>query len=218
MISLGIKPISGPHIDKLPINIFSRDSIQHITKDHIDQVKEYPTKTGRKSTNFKRKINYDFYTLKEAALILKISPNQVSTLTHLKILERYNEFLTPIKITHNSLDALKNILESEEYISIQVASEKLNCRMNWLNQYWCKTGFFEIKDLVYWKLVKKSQLNEIIKLKKEYLTGAEASSLLGMRHSHITNLQTQGLIKAHYFGKTDIKIRLFKIDDINKLK
>lgn len=90
--------------------------------------------------------------------------------------------------------------------------------MNWFNQYWCKTGFLDIKDLNYWKLVKKSQLDEIIKLKEEYLTGAEASSMLGMRHSHITNLQTQGLIEAHYFGKTDIKIRLFKKDDINKLK
>lgn len=218
MISIGIKPISGPHIDKLPVNIFSKDCIRHITKDHIDQIKTYTTKTGRKNTNVKITINYDFYTLKEAALILKISPNQVTTLTHLRILERYNEFLTPIKIKRISLDALKNILESEEYVSIQTASEKLNCRMNWFNQYWCKTGFLEIKDLTYWKLVKKSQLDEIIKLKEEYLTGAEASLYLGMRHSHITNLQTQGLIEAHYFGKTDIKIRLFKKDDINKLK
>lgn len=214
MISIGIKPISGPHIDKLPVNIFSKDSIRHITKEHIDQIKTYATKTGRKNTNVKITINYDFYTLKEAALILKISPNQVTTLTHLRILERYNELLTPIKIKRVSLDALKNILKSEEYVSIQVASEKLNCRINWFNQYWCKTGFLEIKDLNYWKLVKKGQLDEIIKLKEEYLTGAEASSLLGMRHSHITNLETQGLIEAHYFGKTDKKIRLFKRSDV----
>lgn len=218
MISIGIKPISGPHIDRLPVNIFSKDSIKYITKEHIDKIKEYPTKTGRKRTNFKRKMNDDFCSLNEAASILKISPNQVITLTCLKILERENKFLTPIKIKRISLDKLKNILESEEYISIQNASKKLNCRMNWFNQYWCKTGFLDIKDLNYWKLVKKSQLDEIIKLKEEYLTGAEASSMLGMRHSHITNLQTQGLIEAHYFGKTDIKIRLFKKDDINKLK
>ncbi len=218
MISIGIKPISGPHIVKLPVNIFTKDCIRHITKDHIDQVKTYTTKTGRKNTNVKITINYDFYTLKEAAIILKISPNQVTTLTHLRILERYNEFLTPIKIKRISLDALKNILESEEYVSIQNASEKLNCRMNWFNQYWCKTGFLEIKDLTYWKLVKKSQLDEIIKLKEEYLTGAEASLYLGMRHSHITNLQTQGLIEGHYFGKTDKKIRLFKRADVYQIK
>lgn len=217
MISIGIKPISGPHIDKLPVNIFSKDSIRHITKDHIDQIKEYLTKTGRKRTNFKRKINDDSYSLNEASVILKISPNQVITLTKLRILERENKFLTPIKIKRISLDALKNILESEEYVSVQVASEKLNCRMNWFNQYWCKTGFLEIKDLTYWKLVKKSQLDEIIKFKEEYLTGAEASLYLGMRHSHITNLQTQGLIEGYYFGKTDKKVRLFKRSDILKL-
>lgn len=217
MISIGIRPISGPHIDKLPVNIFSKDSIQHITKDHIDQIKEYSTKTGRKKTNFKRKINDDFYSLNVAALILKISPNQVITLTRLNILERENEFLTPIKIKRISLDKLKNILESEEYISIQDASEKLNCRINWFNQYWCKTGFLDIKDLTYWKLVKKSQLDEIIKLKEEYLTGAEASSMFGMRHSHITNLQTQELIIPYYFGKTETKIRLFKKSDVLKL-
>lgn len=214
MTSIGIKPISGPHIDKLPVNIFSKDAIQLITKEHIDQIKEYHTKTGRKKTNFKRKTNYDFYSLNEAASILKISPSQVATLIHLKILDRDNEFLTPIKIKRISLDGLKNMLESEEYISLQNASEKLSCRMNWFNQYWCKTGFLEIKDLVYWKLVKKSQLYEIIKLKEEYLTGAEASSLLGMRHSHITNLQTQNLIIPYYFGKTDKKIRLFKRSDV----
>lgn len=214
MTSIGIKPISGPHIDKLPVNIFSKDAIQLITKEHIDQIKEYQTKTGRKKTNFKRKTNYDFYSLNEAASILKISPSQVATLIHLKILDRDNEFLTPIKIKRISLDALKNMLESEEYVSLQNASEKLSCRMNWFNQYWCKTGFLEIKDLVYWKLVKKSQLYEIIKLKEEYLTGAEASSLLGMRHSHITNLQTQSLIIPYYFGKTDKKIRLFKRSDV----
>lgn len=216
MMSIGIKPISGPHIDKLPVNIFSKDSIKHITKDHIDQIKEYPTKTGRKKTNFKRKINYDYYSLNEAASILKISPSQVVTLIHLKILDCDNEVLTPIKIKRISLDALKNMLESERYVSIQVASEKLNCRMNWFNQYWCKTGFLDIKNLKYWKLVKKTQLDEIIKLKEEYLTGAEASTLLGMRHSHITNLQTQGIITPYYFGKTDVKIRLFKKSDVLK--
>ncbi|RZG43277.1 TniQ family protein [Acinetobacter wuhouensis] len=218
MISIGIKPISGPHIDKLPINIFSKDSIQHVTKDHLDQIKKYPTKTGRKNNDSQIQINNDFYTLNEAALLLKISPNQVSTLTHLKVLNRYNDYLTPIKIKHSSLDALKNILESEDYVSIQVASEKLNCRMNWLNQYWCKTGFLDVKDLIYWKLVKKDQLDEIIKLKEEYLTGAEASSLLGMRHSHVTNLQNQGLITPYYFGKADKKIRLFKRADIYQIK
>jgi hypothetical protein len=74
-----------------------------------------------------------------------------------------------------------------------------------MKKYWVDTGFLDIKDLVYWKLIYKNELTEVLDLKEEFITGAEASSLLGMRHSHVTNLQKQGLIKPHYFGKTDKK-------------
>ncbi|MDD9320136.1 hypothetical protein M0O54_08365, partial [Acinetobacter lactucae] len=60
--------------------------------------------------------------------------------------------------------------------------------------------------------------NEVLKLKDEYITGAEASMLLGMRHSYITNLQKQRLIKPYYMGKNDKNIRLFKREDVQKLK
>jgi hypothetical protein len=86
-----------------------------------------------------------------------------------------------------------------------------------MKKYWCETGFLKIENLVYWKLIHKNDLNEILKLKGEYLTGAEASSILGMRHSHITNLQSQGLISPYYFGKADKKVRLFKKADVLKL-
>jgi hypothetical protein len=109
---------------------------------------------------------------------------------------------------------LKNKTQNDDYISIENASTMLNCTLNWLIQYWCKTGFLEIEELVYWRLIKKSELDQVIKLKEEYLTGTEASALLGMRHSHITNLQKQGLIKPYYMGKTDHKIRLFKRKDV----
>jgi hypothetical protein len=43
------------------------------------------------------------------------------------------------------------------------------------------------------------------------MTGTEASALLGMRHSHITNLQKQGLIKTYYMGKTDKKLGFLNV-------
>lgn len=88
--------------------------------------------------------------------------------------------------------------------------------MNWMKKYWCNTGFLSIEDLVYWKLIPREELSEVLKLKEVYMTGTEASALLGMRHSHITNLQKQGLIKPHYFGKTDKKVRLFKKIEVLK--
>ncbi|MHC5171469.1 hypothetical protein ACVIAJ_14120 [Acinetobacter johnsonii] len=85
-----------------------------------------------------------------------------------------------------------------------------------MKKYWCETGFLYIVDLVYWKLINKNELTEVLKLKEEYVTGAEASTLLGMRHSHITNLQNQGLIKPYYFGGGEKKIRLFKKIEVLK--
>ncbi|MFX7178443.1 hypothetical protein ABTI42_19405, partial [Acinetobacter baumannii] len=79
-----------------------------------------------------------------------------------------------VKVDRISLDSLKQKIESEDYVSFEAAAEILNCSLNWLNQYWCKTGFLTIEELVFWRLIKKSELNEVLKLKDEYITGAEA--------------------------------------------
>ena len=70
---------------------------------------------------------------------------------------------------------------------------------------------------MYWKLVRQEEVDEVLKLKETYMTGAEASKLLGMPHSHITNLQTQGLIQPIYLG-TGTPIRLFKRSDVLRIK
>lgn len=85
-----------------------------------------------------------------------------------------------------------------------------------MKKYWCDTGFLNIEDLIYWKLIKHNELAEVLKLKEDFITGAEASAFLGMRHSHITNLQSQGLIKPYYFGKEDKKVRLFNKKEVLK--
>ncbi len=70
---------------------------------------------------------------------------------------------------------------------------------------------------MYWKLVQQKDVDEVLKLKETYMTGAEASKLLGMPHSHITNLQIQGLIQPIYLG-TGTPIRLFKRSDVQRNK
>ncbi|WP_228270827.1 hypothetical protein [Acinetobacter junii] len=95
---------------------------------------------------------------------------------------------------------LKHKLLSENSISTEQAARLLNCSVNWLGEYWCKSGFLTVENLVYWKLVQQKDVEEVLKLKESYMTGAEASKLLGMPHSHITNLHTQGLIQPIYLG------------------
>lgn len=217
--SLNIMPIHGPHTDSTPINIFLKADLQDISSNDIDMIQHYPTRTGRqkdKLVSITTSVNY--YSLKDAAKLLEISSNKVAVLAQKGILSKDQNNPLSVQIEANSLFNLKNKLNSQEYIPYLDAAKQLNCPINWMKKYWCETGFLNIEDLMYWKLINKSELTEVLKLKEEFITGAEASLMLSMRHSHITNLQNQGLIEPYYYGKTKSKIRLFKKVDILKLK
>lgn len=218
LASIGIKPVHGPHIDSTPINIFLKTDAQDISTTDLEVIQHYPTRTGRhKHKSESITTSTDYYSLKEAATLLEISPNKVAVLVQRGILSKDKDNPLSIQIKASSLFNLKNKLNCQDYVPYLEASEQLNCPINWMKTYWCDTGFLNIEDLIYWKLIKKNELAKILKLKEEYVTGAEASTLLGMRHSHITNLQNQDLITPYYLGKTDKKVRLFKKVDILKL-
>ena len=217
LAALGITPTNGPHIDSTAINIFLKTDVQHIKPDDLSMIKSYPTRSGRQKNALKNIFqSTDYYSLKNAAALLEISPNKVAVLVQKGILIKDKNNPLSVQIEASSLLSLKNKLNSENYISYVDAAKQLNSPMNWMKKYWCNTGFLSIEDLVYWKLIPREELSEVLKLKEVYMTGTEASALLGMRHSHITNLQKQGLIKPHYFGKTDKKVRLFKKIEVLK--
>lgn len=217
LASIGITPVHGPHIDSTPINIFLKTDVQDINLKKLDMIQRYPTRTGRRKDTLESiTTNVDYYSLKDASELLGISPNKVAVLVQKGILRKKENSPLSVQIEACSLLNLKNKLLSDEFISYLDAAKRLNCPINWMKKYWVDTGFLDIEDLIYWKLIYKNELTEVLDLKEEFITGAEASSLLGMRHSHITNLQKQGLIKPHYFGKTDKKVRLFNKNEVLK--
>ncbi|RUT40294.1 TniQ family protein [Acinetobacter baumannii] len=219
LASIGITPISGPYIDSTPINIYARSFINNLKRSDIEAIKQYPTNSGRYNNSQKPPTNSkDFVSLTKVAEQLEISPNKVAILVQRGILTKdlTNPFL--IMIEKKSLRNLKDKLESQDFILAKDAARQLNCAPNWLDKYWCKSGFLTIENLVYWKLVRKEHVYSILQIKETYITGAEANKLLGMHHSYITNLQAQGFINAYYMGKNDKKIRLFKREDVKKLK
>ena len=59
LASIGIKPISGPHIDQERNNIYLRDSVRELTTSTINEINKYPTKTGAKPLNYQ---NIALYT------------------------------------------------------------------------------------------------------------------------------------------------------------
>ncbi|MEQ1370276.1 TniQ family protein [Acinetobacter schindleri] len=217
--ALGITPTNGPHIDSTAINIFLKTDVQDIKPDNLSMIRGYPTRSGRHKNALKDvSQNTDYYSLNETASILAISANKVAVLVQKGILKKNENNPLSVQIEACSLLNLKNTLLSDKFISYSDVAKQLNCPANWMKKYWCNTGFLSIEDLVYWKLIPREELSEVLKLKEIYMTGTEASRLLGMRHSHITNLQKQGLIHPYYLGKTDSKIRLFKRDDVIRIR
>lgn len=218
LASIGITPIHGPHIDASPLNIYIKRSVNHLRKQDFDEITQYPTRTGRpKKGVTPLKTKQDFFSLNEAAEYLNISPNKVVVLIKKGILIKDTNYPLSIRIPKMSVLKLKHKLLSENSIYTKQAARLLNCSLNWLGKYWCKSGFLTIENLVYWKLVQQKDVDEVLKLKETYMTGAEASKLLDMPHSHITNLQTQGLIQPIYLG-TGTPIRLFKRSDVQRIK
>ena len=217
LASIGITPVHGAHIDSTPINIFLKTDVQDINLKNLDMIQHYTTRTGRRKDTLESiTTNVAYYSLKDASALLGISPNKVAVLVQKGILRKKENSPLSVQIEACSLLNLKNKLLSDEFISYLDAAKRLNCPINWMKKYWVDTGFLDLEDLVYWKLIYKNELTEVLDLKEEFITGAEASSLLGMRHSHVTNLQNQGLIKPHYFGKTDKKVRLFNKNEVLK--
>lgn len=219
LAALSITPAHGPHIDSTAINIFLKTDVKDIKPDDLSMIKSYPTRSGRQKNALKNIFqSTDYYSLNDAASILEISSNKVAVLVQKCILMKKQNNPLSVQVEACSLLNFKNKLVSDEFTSYFDAAKQLNCPVNWMKKYWCDTGFLNIEDLIYWKLIPREELSELLKLKEVYMTGTEASKLLGMRHSHITNLQKQGLIRPYYLGKTDTKIRLFKRDDVLRIK
>lgn len=212
--SIGIKPKHGPFIDDVKIDVFRRKDIQHLTQDLIKSIKNYERGFGDKAYMNQKDTN----ELEVTSLKLKISIKEVKKLIHCKILKSYKRsLLQSFYISEASINYVDNILNSGDYINLNEVPCLLNCPPNWLKKYWIDTNFLNIIDLKIGKYVQKDILTEIKKLKQKYFTGVEASKYLGMSHQHITNLHSQGLIEAYFFGNEN-KVRLFLKTDVYALK
>src|SRR5690606_1054780 len=89
LVSIGIKPVHGPHIDSTPINIFLKTDVQHISTADLEVIQHYPTRTGRQKDKLESiTTSTDYYSLKEAAALLGISPNKVAVLVQRGILSK----------------------------------------------------------------------------------------------------------------------------------
>lgn len=100
--SIGITPIHGPHIDSTPINIFLKKDVQDINPNDLEMIQHYQTRTGRRKDQLESKtISLNYYSLRDAATLLEISPNKVAILVQKGILskDKNNPLLVQIKVS-----------------------------------------------------------------------------------------------------------------------
>lgn len=216
LASLGIFPIHGPKVDQTRNNIFLKSSINHITREKILSIQTYPNSAGRKKHANDRITQTEdslYIPLKEAAKRLEKSPLQVAQLVTKQFLKKKLSNPGNILINLESLDLLLEKISSPMYTHYEDALQLLNCPPNWFNTYWIKTEILKIEDLLYWKVITTADINRALKIRSEYLTGAEVSKLMNMHKSHIPNLSIQGLITPLLIGNTH-KIKFYSKADV----
>ncbi|MEG0198519.1 MAG: hypothetical protein RR676_15295, partial [Acinetobacter sp.] len=74
----------------------------------------------------------DYYSLKDAARHLEISPNKVAVLVQKGILKKDLNNPLSIQVQASSLLNIKKKLNNEEYIPYLDAANQLNCPINWM--------------------------------------------------------------------------------------
>lgn len=211
---LDIYPKFGPSIDNTPLNIYLRKDIKHITNELISSILNN-RKNNPLECYLSKEKNKEILRISN---LLNINKFEIKKLIKFDILKL--DCSPPsrrFRIEEKSLSKLLSIINNENYISVKNAIEITNSPANWFYRYWVETGFVEIIDLCIWKLVKKEQVDEVLRIKNDFFTGKEASQFLGMPHSHITNLMSQKLILPYEFGIKNT-IKLFKKKDVFDLK
>lgn len=80
-------------------------------------IQHYQTRTGRRKDQLESKTtSLNYYSLRDAATLLEISPNKVAVLVQKGILSKDKNNPLLVQIKANSLLNIKNKLNSEEII------------------------------------------------------------------------------------------------------
>ena len=192
--SIKINPIFN---EKIYPAYYLRNDIAHLNKSMINNIVKFKNNRGRKKKGENSSIvNSLFLGINEASIILKISPQQVAQLILHQWLKVKDQNERPHQIYKKSIDSLIQQIQDPTFVDLDEVLQTLNCTFDQLQKNWIMTGYLDERHIGYWRSFQRKQFNYVIEIRKEFFTAAEANDFLGMHRTHITNLVTQGLIKA----------------------
>lgn len=218
LANVGIRPIGGPHIDGLLVSLFQRKDTKSLTKEYLEEIKEYATKTGRPILGIAKETLHDADTipLSDAARELKISVQKALTLVNKNILQKSERPFSHVLVKKSSLANLKHNLKRKDLISLDEASSILEKNKNYIKLNYISTGIVTLYDYHLWQFITRAHLKKLILLNTGFVTASEASKALNSHRSHLLNLAKQGAISSTFYKK-DRSIHLFDREDFSEL-
>jgi hypothetical protein len=220
LAALGIKPAISPKDSQLKTCVFRYQAVCDLTADDISNIGKCPTNAGRKPKGIvveETPINDQHLSIIEVGGRLDVSIQQVKTLIQRNVIERVLDPRPGVYVTRKSVEDLIGYLENPDYITLENGASDLKINKIVLKREWISAEMIEHKDLVYWELVKATDIQKVKDIKSEYVNASEASEILGMHRTHANNLYKRGILNRHYFDKGN-KIPLYKRADILLLK
>ncbi|MFC7422118.1 TniQ family protein [Iodobacter arcticus] len=196
--SIGVIPIAGPAIDGSLVYLFRRADLVGVDLLSLRNLAHYETRAGRKKAN--SEVKKSGILLTEAAIQLRISPQQTSSLIRKGILIREAGLSREIRVTEESLLSLLHIILSPCMTTLAEAAAAIGYTEHRFRHVFIRTGFVKLVDLPFWKLVSEAAVDFVVDFVKTWVTASEAGQLFNMHRSYLPNLEVQGLIKSFYLG------------------
>lgn len=219
LMALGLKPVAGPKVDGALVYVFKRDDIEKQDLTGIEQMKGYPTKTGRKgkqAMNPDDQVEQDAITSVEAGKILGIESYEVLNLIRRGVLARLDRLNRHVFVSKKMVHDLYLKVTSNTFLPIETAAQRLGLSARAFESKWVTSGVLTVHDFGCWRRVGRTELEGLERLLETHLPAKEAGALLSMHRSHLPNMEARGEIDSNTIGDKR-KIRFYKRAELDEL-
>ncbi|BAK76717.1 hypothetical protein NH8B_1902 [Pseudogulbenkiania sp. NH8B] len=220
-MSVGLKPVHGPGVDKGLIYVFKREEVEAIDLTAIAAQRSYQSRCGRGHKLLVKRIESKRLAATVACQFLDIKPHQLDTLCHLG-------FLTPSQTEGDGLlyfeaadleNYLADYRKNSDLILMASAKESLKKEGARFWQDLIRLGLISLISDGLTDYCQKDQLQAAIASRKSMLSTAELSTLSGVKKARIRWESKYGCLAGMimHLGSGQIKF-YFPRSAIKKLK
>lgn len=218
LISIGIKPFSGPKVDGGLIYLFKREDVNHLNLRKIDAIRNYPTNTGQKKKhNTSNEDNSIPYAT--AARTLNVSVQKIKSLVSRGVLIENKDINRRKSLTHESFNKIFDIVNDRKSKKLKDVANELDQTEREFTLRYVNTNLIERIETSSGYYLTEKEYKKAKAFNKKYVTSKEGGKLIGANSSYLTNLKRIKKIKtAKQIGHDHRKISFFSRKEVLALK